>query len=306
MLNLYLRYFDLRRTSEVVERLRVSLQNAPIDFENVYLVAGDFTGLVEGASEIEAVVSKQTNGYANGKLQWSVDGSEEDEEEKGDEVDVQNDREITVEDILNDFQYNQLFEANTTSFVDVAGGGQKIDDGLNVSHAPPKHVKKSSCNILCREKLPPITDAFREAIYKTKSPWDLHKVPSATEGRLQKQRSWRTDKVTGYSNVIREGLCHMAIPRDWTWGGPASDHCPVWIEVYKRVDKEVAVAVNGGAIRGRGSVAKETMLRGVGGRATAVTSLQEAMNGVSLLAVDNPPSQTNGVVVKNGKHRLEC
>lgn len=26
----------------------------------------------------------------------------------------------------------------------------------------------------------------------------------------------------------------MAIPRGWIWGGPVSEHCPIWVEVYKR------------------------------------------------------------------------
>lgn len=24
----------------------------------------------------------------------------------------------------------------------------------------------------------------------------------------------------------------MAIPRGWTWGGPASEHCPIWCELF--------------------------------------------------------------------------
>lgn len=297
MLNLYLRYFNLNRTSEIVERLQVSLQDAPIDFENVYLVVGDFTGLVEGASEIEATQTNKwtkghvTNGGAvamngNAKLKWTVDGG--DEETEPDNEEELNNPLMTVEDILNDFQYSQLFEANTTSFVDLANG-QEIDDGLNVSHAPPKNLKKSSCNILCRDKLPPVRDAFREAIYRTKSPLDLRKVPSVRDSE-EKQKMWRTEKLTGHSNVIREGLCHMAIPRDWTWGGPASDHCPVWIECYKKVEKE-AVQVNGGR------VVKEL--------GQAVMSLTEAMNGVTLgMSGDSPGKiMSNGVVVKNGNKR---
>ena len=286
MLNLYLRYFDLQRTGEVVERLKESLQDAPIDFENVYLVVGDFTGLVDGASEIEgtsANIHQLTNGTkrtANGtakKMQWSVDGEEE--TENGDKNGQ--DTERSVEDILNDFQYTQLFPVGTTSFVDLAHA-KEIDDGLNVSHAPPKNIKKSSCNILCRDKMPVITDPFREAIYRTKSPLDLRKMtPPAVKAGLRKQSSWRTEKLTGHCNVIREGLCHMAIPREWTWGGPASDHCPVWIECYKRAEKEV----QGGLVPA----------------GAAVISLSEAMNGLKL-----PPMSpvANGTAVRvNGKQK---
>lgn len=272
MLNLYLRYFDLTRTAAVVERLRVSLQDAPIDFENVYLVVGDFTGLVQGTSEIEATpagVGSKLNGFVNGSAAASKMNGNGGVAEAA----------IMVEDILNDFQYTQMFEANSTSFVDLAHG-QEIDDGLNVSHAPPKNIKKSSCNILCRDKLPSVVDPFREAIYRTKSPLDLRKVPSAKDNLLA---SRRTEKLTGHSNVIREGLCHMAIPRDWTWGGPASDHCPVWIECYKRVEKAILPVMNGR------SVAKDI--------AGAVNGLVESMNGVTLLTLDNAQQQA---VVANG------
>lgn len=37
---------------------------------------------------------------------------------------------------------------------------------------------------------------------------------------------------TGVGSVVRQGLTHMAIPRGWSWGGPASEHCPVWCELY--------------------------------------------------------------------------
>ncbi|XP_045768174.1 endonuclease/exonuclease/phosphatase family domain-containing protein 1-like [Maniola jurtina] len=33
-----------------------------------------------------------------------------------------------------------------------------------------------------------------------------------------------------HSGVIKSGLCHLAIPRGWSWGGPASPFCPIWAE----------------------------------------------------------------------------
>lgn len=306
MLNLYLRYFDLRRTTEIVEKMRVSLQDAPIDFENVYLVVGDFTGLAEGASELEALSTGtrtmavkerekviQVNGEGTNvsggkrKIDWSVDGASslenaDDEEEEDEDASptAQNGRDsITVDDIFNDFQYGQVFEANTTSFVDLAHV-KEIDDGLNVRHAPPKNIKRSSCNILCRDKLPPVMDPFLQAIYRTKSPFDLPRVPSVKE-------SCGGGRLTGYSSVIREGLCHMAIPREWTWGGPASDHCPLWIECYKRVKREVVA--NGGGSAGR--VNKEMMAP------QPVMRLTEAMNGLTLKLATTP---NGGTVMENG------
>ncbi|XP_077295514.1 endonuclease/exonuclease/phosphatase family domain-containing protein 1-like [Arctopsyche grandis] len=39
-------------------------------------------------------------------------------------------------------------------------------------------------------------------------------------------------RFTGISGVVRSGLCHLAIPCGWTWGGPSSPFCPVWAEFY--------------------------------------------------------------------------
>lgn len=292
--------------------MRVSLQDAPIDFENVYLVVGDFTGLEEGASELEALSSMGTRSRTMGmtptdrkvlvngegtsfpvggkrKIDWSVDGasSMENEEEEGadDSPTGQSSRDsITADDIFNDFQYGQVFEANTTSFVDLAHL-KEIDDGLNVRHAPPKNIKRSSCNILCRDKLPPVMDPFLQAIYRTKSPFDLPKVPSVKD-------SCGGGRLTGYSSVIREGLCHMAIPREWTWGGPASDHCPLWIECYKRVKREVVA--NGGSSAGR---VNREMIAAAAAPPQPVTRLTEAMNGLTMKLGTTTP---NGVM-ENGK-----
>lgn len=34
-----------------------------------------------------------------------------------------------------------------------------------------------------------------------------------------------------HSGAIRSGLSHLAIPRGWSWGGPASPYCPIWAEI---------------------------------------------------------------------------
>lgn len=267
VLNVYLRYFDLARMGGVVEQMRSSLQDAPIDFEHVYLVAGDFTGLTEGASELEGLA----NGAQNGGRAKAGGEKEEEQRQQNAGADETDEgapssggrRRITVDDIFNDFQFDQVFEANVTSFVDLAHV-QDIDDGLNVSHAPPKNIKKSSCNVLCRDKLPSVTDPFLEAVYRTKSPFDLPRVPSVKDPAAQNGR------LTGHAGVVREGLCHMAIPREWTWGGPASDHCPVWIECYKRLKKDPPA---NGTSTGRAP-------------APAVLRLADAIDGVMLLGRD--------------------
>jgi len=37
--------------------------------------------------------------------------------------------------------------------------------------------------------------------------------------------------ISGRGEVIREGLSSPWIPDGWSWGGMASDCCPVWIEL---------------------------------------------------------------------------
>ncbi|NP_001106580.1 endonuclease/exonuclease/phosphatase family domain-containing protein 1 [Xenopus tropicalis] len=53
---------------------------------------------------------------------------------------------------------------------------------------------------------------------------------------------------TGYSLVVREGLTNPWIPDNWSWGGVASEHCPVLAEFYMDRDcnkKEMATKANG-------------------------------------------------------------
>lgn len=38
--------------------------------------------------------------------------------------------------------------------------------------------------------------------------------------------------LTGHCMVVREGLTNPWIPDNWSWGGVASDHCPVVAEFY--------------------------------------------------------------------------
>nr|CAD7432955.1 unnamed protein product [Timema monikensis] len=53
-------------------------------------------------------------------------------------------------------------------------------------------------------------------------------------------------QFTGMCGVVRQGLTHLAIPRGWVWGGPASEHCPVWCEVYTEPLLAEKVVSNGG------------------------------------------------------------
>uniref|UniRef100_A0A8C8SUE5 Endonuclease/exonuclease/phosphatase family domain-containing protein 1 n=1 Tax=Pelusios castaneus TaxID=367368 RepID=A0A8C8SUE5_9SAUR len=53
---------------------------------------------------------------------------------------------------------------------------------------------------------------------------------------------------TGHWAVVREGLTNPWIPDNWSWGGVASEHCPVLVELYMEKDwnrKEVTRNGNG-------------------------------------------------------------
>lgn len=109
-------------------------------------------------------------------------------------------------------------------------GFYRVVDSYSTSFSRDLPLNKvdiiSSCNILCREKMPVTRNAFREALYKTKSPLSIQNLNQVPSGK--------SDKLCGYYGVVRQGMCHMAIPRGWVWGGPVSEHCPVWVEIYKR------------------------------------------------------------------------
>lgn len=36
----------------------------------------------------------------------------------------------------------------------------------------------------------------------------------------------------GHYLVVREGLTNPWIPDNWSWGGVASEHCPIMVEFY--------------------------------------------------------------------------
>lgn len=44
--------------------------------------------------------------------------------------------------------------------------------------------------------------------------------------------------LTGHCMVVREGLTNPWIPDNWSWGGVASDHCPVVAEFYADVSSK--------------------------------------------------------------------
>lgn len=63
----------------------------------------------------------------------------------------------------------------------------------------------------------------------------------------------------GHWAVVREGLTNPWIPDNWSWGGVASDHCPVLAEFYVEKDwnrKEVTRNGNGVMVERNDSHAK--------------------------------------------------
>ncbi|XP_068526532.1 endonuclease/exonuclease/phosphatase family domain-containing protein 1 isoform X1 [Anas acuta] len=88
-----------------------------------------------------------------------------------------------------------------------------------------------------------------------------HLVPSGTftnistknpQGSKSLDNIWISRSLkkvfTGHWAVVREGLTNPWIPDNWSWGGVASDHCPVLAEFYMEKDwnrKEVTRNGNG-------------------------------------------------------------
>uniref|UniRef100_UPI00398F62D8 endonuclease/exonuclease/phosphatase family domain-containing protein 1 isoform X3 n=1 Tax=Pristiophorus japonicus TaxID=55135 RepID=UPI00398F62D8 len=90
----------------------------------------------------------------------------------------------------------------------------------------------------------------------------LHCVPANTFTNISTknpQGSKSTDNIwisrslkkmySGHWAVVREGLTNPWIPDSWSWGGVASDHCPLWAEFYveKDLDRKVPFG-NGSAV----------------------------------------------------------
>ncbi|NXW31352.1 EEPD1 protein, partial [Phaetusa simplex] len=99
-----------------------------------------------------------------------------------------------------------------------------------------------------------------------------HLVPSSTftnistknpQGSKSLDNIWISRSLkkvfTGHWAVVREGLTNPWIPDNWSWGGVASDHCPVLAEFYLEKDwsrKEVTRNGNGVTVERNDSHAK--------------------------------------------------
>ncbi|XP_065484620.1 endonuclease/exonuclease/phosphatase family domain-containing protein 1 [Caloenas nicobarica] len=99
-----------------------------------------------------------------------------------------------------------------------------------------------------------------------------HLVPSSTftnistknpQGSKSLDNIWISRSLkkvfTGHWAVVREGLTNPWIPDNWSWGGVASDHCPVLAEFYLEKDwnkKDVMRNGNGVTVERNDSHAK--------------------------------------------------
>ncbi|XP_056376458.1 endonuclease/exonuclease/phosphatase family domain-containing protein 1 isoform X1 [Hyla sarda] len=95
---------------------------------------------------------------------------------------------------------------------------------------------------LRKEKFQNLLPASTHTNISTKSP----------QGNRSLDNIWISKSLkkvfTGYSLVVREGLTNPWIPDNWSWGGVASEHCPVLAEFYLEKDcnkKDLTTKANG-------------------------------------------------------------
>uniref|UniRef100_H3DLD6 Endonuclease/exonuclease/phosphatase family domain-containing protein 1 n=1 Tax=Tetraodon nigroviridis TaxID=99883 RepID=H3DLD6_TETNG len=84
----------------------------------------------------------------------------------------------------------------------------------------------SELDVLRKEKFCPLLPPTRFTDISTRSPQG-----SRCLDNIWLSRSLRK-LFSGHCLVVREGLTHPWIPDNWSWGGVASDHCPVVAEIY--------------------------------------------------------------------------
>uniref|UniRef100_A0A8C6UIL3 Endonuclease/exonuclease/phosphatase family domain-containing protein 1 n=1 Tax=Neogobius melanostomus TaxID=47308 RepID=A0A8C6UIL3_9GOBI len=84
----------------------------------------------------------------------------------------------------------------------------------------------SQLEVLRKEKLSALVPSSQFTNISTRSP----------QGTLCLDNIWISKALkkvyTGHCTVVREGMTNPWIPDNWSWGGVASDHCPVLAELY--------------------------------------------------------------------------
>lgn len=220
VLNTYLRYFDLTQAGTVLDAVEQHLTKhsataaVALTVSDLYLVVGDFTGTTTDADSDRLLRSTQHKRKENRRRSSTKTTSLLDLESLG---------------------FHSICPSNATSSAHESTADTAADDLSQKTASKSKHqmITASSCNILCHDRMPSTSNrsAFREALYRNKSPFGL-KDDLALDDSSAKEAA--ATRLCGYFGVVRQGLCHMAIPRGFTWGGAASEHCPVWVEMYKQ------------------------------------------------------------------------
>lgn len=224
VLNTYLRYFDLANTESVIKYVENHLKkhsvtsSRPLTLSDIYLVAGDFTGTTTDADSDHLL--RNTNVAPNKRKEDRRRSSATKAEPHLD---------------LEALGFHQVCPPNATSSSHDPTETVNPDANPKTTTTTGSQVS-SSCNILCHDRMPATStrSAFREALYSNKSPFNLRHDLDLDDSSAKVAAE---TKLCGYWGVVKQGLCHMAIPKGYTWGGAASEHCPVWVEMYKQNDR---------------------------------------------------------------------
>ncbi|XP_006635837.1 endonuclease/exonuclease/phosphatase family domain-containing protein 1 [Lepisosteus oculatus] len=107
----------------------------------------------------------------------------------------------------------------------------------------------SDFDMLKKEKLSPLIPASTFTNISTRNPQGSNCLDNIWVSRSLKKI------CTGHWAVVREGLTNPWIPDNWSWGGVASDHCPVIAEFYADIhQKELIRNGNRVAVVERGEI----------------------------------------------------
>ncbi|KAK1172272.1 endonuclease/exonuclease/phosphatase family domain-containing protein 1-like [Acipenser oxyrinchus oxyrinchus] len=93
----------------------------------------------------------------------------------------------------------------------------------------------SEFDVLRKEKFSPLVPTSTFTNISTKNPQGSKSLDNIWISRSLKKAH------TGHWVVVREGLTNPWIPDNWSWGGVASDHCPVFAEFYTDSHKKEPV-----------------------------------------------------------------
>lgn len=239
VLNIYLRYFNLLNTNQILNQVEKQLEkrikNTNVvlpTINDVFLVCGDFSGIKYNVNQLlstnyldESVRKVIENGAAVVLDEVDSNKQKKNDNETSGSVAKQEDEKVensaAVDIDLENLGFYSIIDTQESS-------SPKRSSTLPQQSQLNKHHQTkliSSCNILCRERI---------TVQVSNS--TARKVPSFDDFNATNSSGY--NKLTGHYGIIRQGLCHMAIPRNWLWGGPVSEHCPIWIEIYRRINRD--------------------------------------------------------------------